>query len=324
MEVMLMNIVEVKNLTKKYGDFLAVDNIDFNIKKGEIFGFLGPNGAGKTTTINMLTGLAKVTDGSISIAGINCVNNIKKAQQKMGIIADESNLYPEMTGIENLSFCGALYGMGKSDREKKAMNLLEQIGLSHVANKPFKAYSKGMKRRLTIAAGIIHDPEILFLDEPTSGIDVESARHIRKLLINLNQKGTSIFLTTHYIEEAERLCDRIAFIVNGKIVKIDSIENLMQEAQKEKIIQFTIGNSIAKSGEILSKIFSNYKYKLVDDKTIKIYSTETLDLIPFMEMFKKNFFTVYEAKMIKPSLEEIFVKVTGIEADKMKKEGGKK
>ncbi|WP_350343901.1 ABC transporter ATP-binding protein [Proteinivorax tanatarense] len=318
-----MSIIEVENLTKKYEQFTAVESINFKVKEGEIFGLLGPNGAGKTTTINMLIGLAKITKGDIKIVGIECAKNLSKIQEKIGIIPDESNLYPEMTGVENLSFCGALYGMNKKEREEKALQLLEQVGLSHVAEKPFKAYSKGMKRRLTIAAGIIHGPEILFLDEPTSGIDVESARQIRKLLTLLNRNGTTIFLTTHYIEEAERLCDRIAFIVEGKIVKIDSTVNLMEKAQQEKVVQFYVENSKIDLQSVLEKKFPNYRYKLIDSKTIRVYSKEKIDLLPFIELFKKHSAVVYEAKLVKPSLEEVFVQITGIETNKMKKEGGR-
>jgi ABC-2 type transport system ATP-binding protein len=212
-----VNILEAVSLTKKYGDFTAVNNLDFNVVEGEIFGFLGPNGAGKTTTINMLTGLARVTSGSVYLSGIDYTHNTKKAQRLMGIVPDESNLYDEMDGFQNLTFCAALYGMEKHIREERAERLLRQFGLAEAGKRPFKAYSKGMKRKLTIAAGIIHEPKILFLDEPTTGIDVASARQIRKLSLDLNKKGITIFLTTHYIEEAERLCHRVAFIVDGKI-----------------------------------------------------------------------------------------------------------
>ena len=212
-----MNILEAVSLTKKYGDFTAVNNLDFNVVEGEIFGFLGPNGAGKTTTINMLTGLARVTSGSVYLSGIDYTRDTKKAQRFMGIVPDESNLYEEMDGFHNLTFCAALYGMEKRIREERAKRLLHQFGMAGVGNRPFKAYSKGMKRKLTIAAGIIHEPKILFLDEPTTGIDVASARQIRKLSLDLNKKDITIFLTTHYIEEAERLCHRVAFIVDGKI-----------------------------------------------------------------------------------------------------------
>ena len=207
-----MGMVTVKNLKKVYGDFTAVDGISFDIQKGEIFGFLGPNGAGKTSTINMLIGLSRPTEGMISINGIDGIKDIKKAQSIMGIVPDESNLYDEMDGFHNLCFCASLYGMGKKEREKRAQELLEQFSLKDAGNRPFKAYSKGMRRKLTIAAGIIHNPKILFLDEPTTGIDVESARQIRSLILDMKERGTTVFLTTHYIEEAERICDRIALL----------------------------------------------------------------------------------------------------------------
>jgi ABC-2 type transport system ATP-binding protein len=321
-----VDIVMVKNLTKKYGDFLAVKSIDFSIDKGEVFGFLGPNGAGKTTTINMLTGLCKVTEGNISISGIDAVNNIKDVQGIIGVVPDESNLYDEMTGFENLCFCASLYGMRKKEREERAKTLLKQFKLDNTGNKTYDEYSKGMKRKLTIAAGIIHNPKILFLDEPTTGIDVESARQIRKMIVDLNKNGTTIFLTTHYIEEAERSCDRIAFIVNGEIVKIGTIEELMKEVQKEKIIQFIIDSSAKNVKEKMQSEFPEYKFEVINNNAIRLISTSTVGLMPFIKYFDDNGLNVYEAKVIKPSLEEVFVRITGIEASKMKKEkaGGKK
>src|SRR4030065_873871 len=184
-----MNILEVDQLTKKYGDLTAVDRVSFSVHDGEIFGFLGPNGAGKTTTINLLTGLARATSGSARISGFDCAREIKKAQQIMGIVPDESNLYEEFDGFENLCFCAALYGMQKDEREKKSKEHLDQFGLAEAKKKPFRAYSRGMKRKLAIAAGIIHNPKILFMDEPTTGIDVASARQIRQLISDLNSGG---------------------------------------------------------------------------------------------------------------------------------------
>ncbi|MFW6288006.1 MAG: ABC transporter ATP-binding protein, partial [bacterium] len=229
--------IEVENLSKRYGQLQAVDRISFAVRKGEIFGFLGPNGAGKTTTINMLTGLSRITSGKIKINGQTAV---KKVQETIGVVPSESNLYPELDGFDNLCFCASLYGMKREEREREARRLLREFNLFDIGNRPFKAYSKGMKRKLTIAAGIIHKPDILFLDEPTTGIDVASARQIRKLIIDLNKAGTTIFLTTHYIEEAERLCDSVAFIVRGKIKHMAQTEQLLQEAQKENVIEFSI------------------------------------------------------------------------------------
>lgn len=315
-----MNILEVNNLTKDYGGFMAVKGIDFSVKKGEIFGFLGPNGAGKTTTINMLTGLTRPTSGSIILSGIDLVKNIKKAQGIIGIVPDESNLYDEMNGFDNLTFCASLYGMEKAKREKRAKELLEQFGLADTGKKPFKVYSKGMKRKLTIAAGIIHEPEILFLDEPTTGIDVESARQIRKLILSLNENGTTIFLTTHYIEEAERLCHRVGFIVDGRIVRLGTLDELMQEVQNEYTVQFTLEGGLLNVKEALKSQFSDYSVSVLGDNAVKIQSSSKVNLIPFIKFFEENNIMVYEAKVVRPSLEEVFVKITGIELEKMEKE----
>ena len=198
-------LIEVSELSKRFGDVTAVDRISFSVGRGELYGFLGPNGAGKTTTINILTGLARPDAGEIRIAGLDISRNPKAAQHLMGIVPDESNLYPELTGFENLCFCASLYGMPKNEGIVRADDLLERFNLKEAAHRKFAGYSKGMKRKLTIAAGIIHRPEILFLDEPTTGIDVASARQIRQLIAELHRSGTTIFLTTHYIEEAERL-----------------------------------------------------------------------------------------------------------------------
>ncbi|NLL21633.1 MAG: ABC transporter ATP-binding protein, partial [Firmicutes bacterium] len=189
---------------------------------------------------------------------------------------------------------------------------------------PFKAYSKGMKRKLTIAAGIIHEPKILFLDEPTTGIDVASARQIRKLILDLNKKGTTIFLTTHYIEEAERLCDRVAFIVDGEIVRVGTVDELLKEAQGETIIQFTLSGDISKIKQVAVDQFPDFTIEIVGENMLRIHSASLVSLMPFMRFFEENGLLVFEAKIIRPSLEDVFVKVTGIELEKMKKEKEKK
>lgn len=319
-----MNILECKNLTKKYGDFTAVDGVDFSIGEGEVFGLLGPNGAGKTTTINMLTGLANITSGSVTMAGFDYSRGVKKAQHLIGIVPDESNLYEELDGFHNLSFCAALYGIPKQRREKRAKELLEQFDLTNTGKRPFKAYSKGMKRKLTMAAGIIHEPRILFLDEPTTGIDVASARQIRQLILDLNKRGTTILLTTHYIEEAERLCHRIAFLVAGRIVRIGTMNELMKEAQQETIVQFKLDNGGSGLEKVISKEFTELNAEMAGDNIIRIYSLVPINLTPLMRFFDQNDVAVYEAKIIRPSLEDVFVKVTGIEIVKMKQDKEKR
>ena len=315
-----MGLVDVKNLSKSYGDIKAVNDLSFQIDQGEIFGFLGPNGAGKTSTINMMIGLSRPTSGHIIIDGIDAIKDIKKVQKIIGIIPDENNLYDEMDGFDNLCFCASLYGIRKKEREKRAMELLEMFNLTEAAKRPFKTYSKGMKRKLTIAAGIIHNPKILFLDEPTTGIDVESARQIRELILNLKKQGKTIFITTHYIEEAERICDRIAFIVNGKIVKVGTVTELMGNVELEHKIKLQLDNSIKDVKKELENNFENCRVVVPDENTCLIISKERIALSPILQLLDNKGISVYEAKKIKPSLEDVFVKITGIEALKLKKE----
>lgn len=315
-----MDIVTVTNLSKRYGDFIAVNGITFSIHRGEIFGFLGPNGAGKTTTINIMIGLARPSGGSILINGINAVKNVKKAQSIMGIVPDESNLYDEMNGFENLCFCGSLYGMEKAAREKKAKELLEQFDLTKAGKRLFKAYSKGMRRKLTIAAGIIHEPEILFLDEPTTGIDVESARQIRQLLLNLKQSGTTIFITTHYIEDAERICDRISFIVGGKIVANGTVPELMESVSHGHAIRLATDQDMKPYTEEIQERFPGCTVKIDTDRTLTLICKERIALSPVLQYLDGKGISVFEAKELRPSLEDVFVRVTGVEATKLKKE----
>ncbi|WRS28623.1 ABC transporter ATP-binding protein [Oscillospiraceae bacterium MB08-C2-2] len=319
-----MGIVNVTNLKKTYGDFVAVNDISFDIQQGEIFGFLGPNGAGKTSTINMIIGLSHPTAGSITIDGIDARKHTKKAQAIMGIVPDDSNLYGEMDGFDNLCFCAALYGMGKDERESKARQLLEQFRLNEAGNRPFRAYSKGMRRKLTIAAAIIHCPRILFLDEPTTGIDVESARQIREMILELKKQGTTVFITTHYIEDAERICDRIAFIVNGKIATIGTVKELMERVSHGHAIQLATDEDVGYLAVDLQNRFKGSKVEISADHSLIMVSEQRIPLLPVMEYFDGKGIAVYEAKERCPSLEDVFVKITGIKSSMLKKEKEKR
>ena len=314
------NIIEVKELSKTFDGTIAVAGISFSIESGELFGFLGPNGTGKTTTINMLTGLARPDAGSIQISGIDCRQKHKAAQHLIGVVPDESNLYPELTGFDNLCFCGALFGMPKQKRQNKAQELLEIFGLKGVANRKFGGYSKGMKRKLTIAAGIIHEPQILFLDEPTTGLDVASARQLRQLIADLHNSGTTIFFTTHYIEEAQRLCDRIAFIVSGRIVKIDSVENLIQPLQDKYILHIVCAKTNDDIQKKLSESFPNMKFIFTQQNFIRLEAEKPILAGAVVRFLEEKGVEVSEARRIRPSLEDVFVEITGIGADAMKKE----
>jgi ABC-2 type transport system ATP-binding protein len=312
--------IAVKSLSKNFAEVEAVAGISFSVQEGELFGFLGPNGAGKTTTINMLTGLARPDGGTIRIAGIDCTRDPRAAQHLIGVVPDESNLYPELTGFENLCFCAALYGMNKARRQMRARELLDTFDLEKAANRKFGGYSRGMKRKLTVAAGIIHQPEILFLDEPTTGIDVASARQLRRLVADLHGVGTTIFLTTHYIEEAERLCDRIAFIVSGRIVRIDTVEHLIQPIQERHVVQIACANPLDDIQVKLVDSFPSLEFQTPGQGLIRVEAGEPVPVGPLVRFLEDQGAEVTEARRMRPSLEDVFVRITGIEVDTMRKE----
>ncbi len=318
-------VIRIQNLKKTFDGIQALKGIDFEVYQGEIFGFLGPNGAGKTTTINLLIGLARPDEGSVEISGIDSTNDAKKIQHLIGVVPDESSLYPELTGFDNLCFCASLYGMRKSEREDKARELLEKVSLLEAANRSFAGYSKGMKRRLTFVAGIIHNPDILFLDEPTSGIDVASARNIRGMLQDLNAAGKTIFLTTHYIEEAERLCRRVAFIVDGRIVRVDTMENLLHPVRGKHLLVLSCQQKKEVTPAEFTGQFEGIKMEQFPDGRFRLESSQPIRISAVIPFFESRGMEILEARVLHPSLEEVFVNITGLDTAVMQKEkNGKK
>jgi len=230
------NIIEIKNLVKKYKDFTAVDDITFNVKHGEIFAFLGPNGAGKTTTIKMLTTLAAPTSGKITINGFDPARQQEKARESFGIVFQDPSLDEELTAYENLDFHGMLYKVKQSDRKERIKEMMEFVELWDRRKDLVKHFSGGMKRRLEIARGFIHHPKILFLDEPTIGLDPQTRDHIWTYMKKLNQEeGITVFLTTHYMEEAEKIATRIAIIDHGKIIAQGTAQDLKNQTNKNSL-----------------------------------------------------------------------------------------
>src|SRR4030066_2303244 len=246
----MKSAVKTQNLTKQYGGILAVNQLDLEVFEGEIFGLLGPNGAGKTTTIRMLTGQAKPTSGTITVDSYDIGHEPIKAKQQIGVVPDVSNIYDEMSAWDNLIFAAQLYRVPKNEREKRAKELLVLFGLNERRKDRAGVFSKGMKRRLTIAAALIHMPRILFLDEPTSGLDVQSSRMIRNLIKDLNKIGTTVFLTTHYIEEADQLCQRVGIINKGRIVAVDNPEKLKASVEKHQIIEVSFDQTQNLEGKL--------------------------------------------------------------------------
>ena len=226
-----MNIIEVKNLVKKFGDVAAVNNISFEVKKGEIFAFLGPNGAGKTTTIKMLTTLLHPTSGNLTLNGHDPVSEPNEVRRSFGIVFQDPSLDDELTAWENMEFHGVLYDVPKKIRRERIEYLMNFVELWGRKNSLVKEFSGGMKRRLEIARGLLHHPKIIFLDEPTLGLDPQTRNHMWNYLKELNKnEGTTIFFTTHYMEEAEKIAQRISIIDHGKIISSGTAEELKKGA----------------------------------------------------------------------------------------------
>ncbi len=231
-----MRIIETKNLVKKFDDITAVDDISFNVEKGEIFAFLGPNGAGKTTTIKMFTTLLHPTSGKILINGFDPVSSPDDVRCSFGIIFQDPSLDDELTAFENLEFHGVLYDVPKKIRRNRINELLRIVELEKRQNDLVKEFSGGMKRRLEIARGLLHHPAIIFLDEPTLGLDPQTRNHLWNYIKDMNQKeGITVFFSTHYMEEADRMADRIAIIDNGKIVAEGTAQKLKEETNSETL-----------------------------------------------------------------------------------------
>lgn len=308
------NAIEVANLTKQYGDVTAVDGMSFTVTSGEFFGLLGPNGAGKTTTIRMLTGLTRPTSGSAKITGRDCVKEPVAVKQRIGVVSEVSNLYNEMSAWDNLMFIGELYGVGKQTRTDRVKQLLEAFQLYERRHDRLAGYSKGMKRRVRIAAALIHHPDVLFLDEPTSGLDVQSSRMIRSLVRQLNKDGMTVFLTTHYIDEADQFCERVAIMKQGRIVAEGPPEKLKATLQGEHVVEVAfVGDCSGLENLLRADPTVNEVTKQADK--YHIHTTNPSDVIREIVQFATaNRLEIMSVNTGRPSLEDVFMKYTGLNA----------
>jgi len=301
------DIITVKNLVKKYGSLVAVNNIDFSVPPGEIFGFLGPNGAGKTTTINILCTLSKPTSGQAIINGFDVVRQQSQVRQSIGLIFQDPSLDERLSGLQNLRFHALVYNVPASVREQRIEEMLNMVELWDKRNGEVRTYSGGMKRRLEIARGLLHHPRVLFLDEPTLGLDPQTRNRIWEYLLNLRQReGTTIFLTTHYMDEAEK-ADRIAIIDYGKLVAVDTPQGLKKLVGKDIISVKTADNDQA-----AEEIKLNYGVETRQDSdglTFEVDNGEEF-IPPFVQKFGTNILSV---SLRRPSLDDVFLKLTGRE-----------
>lgn len=303
-----MLAIKAENLKKKFGNVVAVDNVSFDVEEGEIFGLLGPNGAGKTTTIRLLIGILTPDAGNVTIEGINLGKNPIQAKMIMGVIPEVGNVYVDLTAKQNLYLAGKYYGLSKNILGKKSEDLLSTLGLHERRNDPVRTFSKGMKQRVSIACAIIHNPRILFLDELTEGLDVQSRRLVIDTINHMNKKGSTIFLTTHNIEEANKLCERICIINRGKIVAIDRPEKLKNTFDKTQSIEVSFDQKV-KRDLFLSDFIS--KVDVCGDKW-RLYTNNPDKAVKHVvALAEKKGLRIISITTCGPSLEEAFVKLTG-------------
>lgn len=307
----MTNAIAVENLTKYYDKFLAVDHINFAVEGGEIFGFLGPNGAGKTTTQRMLTTLLTPTEGRVSINGHDLARDAYPAKRQIGLVPEESNVYTELSAWDNLMFTASIYRVPRGERAKRAQELLETFGLWEKRAIKAQDFSKGMRRRLSIAMAVIHKPSLLFLDEPTPGLDAQSIRAIWELIREMNAAGTTVFITTHQIEEANQLCDRVAIISHGKIAAIDTPERLKADFRRAQSVEVALDGGAAGKGPGLESLPGVTAQVKVGDK-MRLYTEDPSALLPrLIHYAESNHLRIVSLNTLGPSLEDVFLEITG-------------
>lgn len=302
----------VEGLRKKYGGLVAVDGISFQVKSGELFGFLGPNGAGKTTTVNILTGVSLPTEGRAYILGHDVVKDSFRAKEAINVVPEVSNAYAEYTAWGNLMFTAALYGVPRKDAVRRAEELLRAFDLYDKRKTKVKDFSQGMRRKLVIAMGLINQPQVLFMDEPTTGLDVQSVLTIREMVRELNRRGITIFLTTHNLVEANILCDRVAIINRGKIIAVDSPENLKRAAKSVQVVEASFDPAREEAPAEVGS-FPEVKEAVKTGDKIRIVTEDLPRTIAALNRLAEGRgLRITYINTPGPSLEEVFVELTGI------------
>ena len=300
--------IKIRNINKSYGDLQALDDINLDIKKGEFFGLLGPNGAGKSTLIGIIGGLVHKDSGEITVLGKDIITDYRKTKKSLGIVPQEITFDPYFTVRETLEIHSGYFGI--KNNGDKIDELLEALSLEDKAEIGPRQLSGGMRRRLLIAKALVHDPEIIVLDEPTAGVDVELRNSLWEYVINLNKEGKTIILTTHYLEEAEALCDRIAIMDKGKIVKVDSKENLINSIDK-KVISIKFDEAAPGLKEELGKI----DFELSDDQKQIEIETAKKDLDKILGKIIEINVDIVDIDIESAKLEDVFIKLTNLGGD---------
>lgn len=325
------NAVEVRDLKKYFtskkkklfkktvkSEFKAVDGVTFEIRKGEIFGLLGPNGAGKTTTIKMITGLLSPTDGSVCVNGLDVDKKPLEALKNLGtVLAGDRSIYWKLTARENLEYFAALYGCDKKEAKKRTNEILKKLGLEEKADELVEKYSTGMKQKVALGKALIPNAPVVLLDEPTLGLDPQSALNLRELILEIKNEGRTVLLTTHYMEEADFLCDRIAIIDGGKIIALDTPENLkssLNEIKSIKIELTSVTDKLISKIEVLKGV-KNVKSNYNPDNSsyeINIHHTNGSSLVQkILDCISEDNSKILNVNVIEPSLEDVFINLTG-------------
>lgn len=313
---MSIKLIEAKNLKKSFGDFVAVDNINLNVERGEVVGFLGPNGAGKSTTMKMLTGFLEPDGGEIFIEGIDLKSKPLEAKKSIGYLPEGAPSYSDMEVSEFLSFVGKMRGLNNNGSlNTRLSDMAEQINLKEVWHKPIETLSKGFKRRVGIAQALIHDPDILILDEPTDGLDPNQKYEMRDLIKKIST-NKAIVISTHILEEVEAVCSRTVIIANGQLLANETPDNLGKQFNKKNMFSLKVANKL--NNTQIKDIKSSLDYKKVTVKNLNITDTliliedekENINLNKIMTQLKKYKLDINEANFIKPSLDDIFRKIT--------------
>jgi len=304
--------LSVEGLSKKYGELLAVDEVSFSVHKGEVFGLLGPNGAGKTTIIKMLCGLLKADAGNMTFGGISMSTGYNQIKSMIGLCPQEIVIWELLTCLEQLKFVGMSYGLSSKEAGKKAESLLETLGLTAKKNKKAKTLSGGMQRRLNIALALIHDPEIIILDEPQAGLDPQSRILVRDFIRQLAKEKT-VILTTHDMDEADRLSDRVAIIDHGKILLIGTPEQLKEKSGLGDVIQVRISEvDKVKIDQLMVSIPTEFTEKTYSDGLLLLGASEVLELIPLINnTLKAHNIHIEDMTIRKRTLEDVFISMTG-------------
>lgn len=306
-------MIKVDGLRKVYGDLVAVEGVSFSAEPGRIFGLLGPNGAGKSTTIGCMSGLLQPTAGHVSVNGHDVVRDGKAARSDLGVVPQELALYEDVSATENLSYWGAAYGLGGGALKTRVREVLDLIELQDRAREPVKNFSGGMKRRLNFGCGIVHSPKVLLLDEPTVGVDPQSRVRLLDLVQDQARQGACVLYTTHYMEEAQALCDRIGIIDHGKLIALGSLDELRAMLGEHDVVRLT-GSFDGQAATTALGTVEGLQIVEAGDETLILAVAEAPRRLPaIFQALEKTDGDIREATMIQPSLESLFIKLTGRE-----------